>query len=418
MKAFFSILLALLMLLPLLVSCGEAPQSAPSSSEETSGSSSASEPATEEPKEPETDPFEGADPLPEELSIPECLKTKDGAVLGTIVLPKAAEGDAILQFAAQDLQYHLKKVLGADFAIVSRPGEGYGSIILATPDTLPAVSEMFADDIAWLSDRGSRETGKWGEDGFAIRQAGDNIYILGTISKGTMNGVYDLIEDNLGVLWTRADESLGLIYDELEEATIAKIDYREKSPFTTRGFLFGGERTNALMIARNKCNICGEVPDLGMVSSKCYHSVFSLINYSPIFDPNETEYWETDEEGNCLWQSGSKQVNPFSDKTADAMAATLIAWMEADPNYRFGFIGEEDTRGYGRNVPWDTEPLEYAPGQYLQPEDANYYSTAFFMMINKVARKVKEAFPDAIVGTFICRIGIEPPACEIEDNVM
>ncbi|MBQ4289936.1 MAG: DUF4838 domain-containing protein [Clostridia bacterium] len=418
MKAFFSILLALLMLLPLLVSCGEAPQSAPSPSEETSGSSSASEPATEEPKEPETDPFEGADPLPEELSIPECLKTKDGAVLGTIVLPKGAQEDAILNTAAQELQYHLKKVLGADFALVSRPGEDYGSIILATPAILPAVAEMFADDIAWLADLGSKETGKWGSDGFAIRQSGDDIYVIGNTSKGAMNGVYDLIEDNLGVLWTRADETKGLVYDELEEATIAKVDYREKSPFTTRGFLFGNERTNALMVARNKCNIAGYVADLGLVGSKCGHTVPWILTGSPIYDPEEPEYWETDEEGNCLWQEGSLQLNPFSDKTADAVAAYFIAQMEADPNNRFGFIGEEDTRGHGRCVPWDTEPFEYAPGEFVQPDDANYYSTVFFTMVNKIARKVKEPIPDAIIGTFICRLGQEIPSCAIEDNVM
>ncbi|MBO4229535.1 MAG: hypothetical protein J5938_04200, partial [Clostridia bacterium] len=189
MKKTISILLALLMLIPLLISCGETPADNPGPSSDAEGTSGI-EPATSPVSEPETDPFEGGDPLPEDLSLPSCLKTKDGAVLGTIVLPKAAESDAVLAFAAQDLQYHLKKVLGADFAIVSRPGEGYGSIILATPAILPAVAEMFADDIAWLADLGSKETGKWGSDGFAIRQSGDDIYVIGNTSKGAMNGVY------------------------------------------------------------------------------------------------------------------------------------------------------------------------------------------------------------------------------------
>ncbi|MBO4797497.1 MAG: hypothetical protein J5494_01815, partial [Candidatus Methanomethylophilaceae archaeon] len=341
MKAFFSILLALLMLLPLLVSCGEAPQSAPSSSEETSGSSSASEPATEEPIEPNTDPCEGADPLPEELSIPECLKTKDGAVLGTIVLPKGAQEDAILNTAAQELQYHLKKVLGADFALVSRPGEGYGSIILATPAILPAVAEMFADDIAWLADLGSKETGKWGSDGFAIRQSGDDIYVIGNTSKGAMNGVYDLIEENLGVLWFRADESIGLIYDAMEEASLTKVDYREKSPFEYRGFHFGAEWNNTLMISRNKANTTGYSEKLGTKDLGAHHSIFNLLTSSPLYDPEEPEYWETDENGSCLWKDGSNAVNPWSKKVADAIAASIIAQMR-DYGVRYVFIGEED----------------------------------------------------------------------------
>ncbi|MBQ4289938.1 MAG: hypothetical protein II719_01965, partial [Clostridia bacterium] len=141
MKAFLLIFLSFLLLLPLLLSCGGSPSEPPATASSSDGESTpGTEPATEPVSEPETDPFADADPLPADLSVPECLKTKDGAVLGTIVLPKAAEEDAILQNAAQDLQYHLKLVLGADFSIVSRPGEGYGSIILATPDTLPAIS--------------------------------------------------------------------------------------------------------------------------------------------------------------------------------------------------------------------------------------------------------------------------------------
>ncbi|MBO4798383.1 MAG: hypothetical protein J5494_06420, partial [Candidatus Methanomethylophilaceae archaeon] len=139
MKAILALFLSLLMLLPLLVSCGETPSDVPGTSPVSDAEgSSGTEPATEPVSEPDTDPFEDGDPLPEDLSIPDCLKTKDGSVLGTIVLPKAAEDDAILRNAAEELQYHLKKVLNADFAVVSRPGEGYGSVILATPDTLPA----------------------------------------------------------------------------------------------------------------------------------------------------------------------------------------------------------------------------------------------------------------------------------------
>ncbi|MBO4798335.1 MAG: hypothetical protein J5494_06160, partial [Candidatus Methanomethylophilaceae archaeon] len=149
MKAFLSIFLSFLLLLPLLLSCGETPQTALSSSENRTESASASEPATEEPSEPEADPFEGADPLPDGLTVPSSLKTSDGSILGTIVLTKAGEEDVNLSFAAQDLQYLLQKVLGDTFPIVSRTGEGYGSLILATPDSLPAVSEMFAHDIAW-----------------------------------------------------------------------------------------------------------------------------------------------------------------------------------------------------------------------------------------------------------------------------
>ena len=416
-KTFLSILLSLLMLLPLLISCGEAPADVPATSP-VSGTedSPGTEPATEPVSEPETDPFDGAEPLPEDLVIPSCLKTADGSLLGTIVLPGAAKEDAVLAFAAQDLQYHLKLVLGADFAIVSRPGEGYGSIILATPDSLPAVTEMFADDIAWLADLGSKETGRWGKDGFAIRQVGDDIWIIGNVAKGAMNCVYDLIEDNLGVLWYRADETKGLVYDELEEATVAKVDYREKSPFSARGCLYGGEYTNGLLLTRNKSNTRVGSPEFGGEPWGAGHTIFSLLLNSPSYDPEETEYWETDDQGNSLGREGSHQVNPWSDKVADVIADSVIARMKVSGT-RYVFVGEADAALPLRNYPYDEQPFEYAPGQFVQPEDDNYYSTVFHTMINKIARKVKEEIPDGRIGTFAYSIANAPPACDMEDNI-
>ena len=413
-KQILSLVLSLLLFLPLLVSCAETPANTPDATADgtdSRGSESAVEPVSE----PETDPFESADPLPDDLSVPSCLKTKDGAALGTIVLPKAAETDPILAFAAEDLQYHLKKVLGADFAIVSRPGEGYGSMILATPATLPAITEMFADDIAWLADLGSRETGRWGSDGFAIRQVGDDIWIIGNTSKGAMNGIYDLIEDNLGVLWFRADESIGLIYDAMEEASIVKTDYREKSPFEYRGFHLGSEWTNALMVSRNKANTTGYVEKLGTNSQGAGHTIINLLTSSPLYDPEEPEYWETDENGTCLWREGSNQINIWSKKAADAIAASVIARMQ-DTGVRSVFIGEEDCRN-GRVVPHDTEPFEYAPGQFVSPEDRNFRSTVFFSMINDIARQVKEAVPDGWIETFALESTCAVPSCDLEDNI-
>ncbi|MBO4797496.1 MAG: DUF4838 domain-containing protein, partial [Candidatus Methanomethylophilaceae archaeon] len=299
--------------------------------------------------------------------------------------------------------------------------EGYGSIILATPAILPAVAEMFADDIAWLADLGSKETGKWGSDGFAIRQSGDDIYVIGNTSKGAMNGVYDLIEDNLGVLWIRADEENGLIYDELEEAAITKIDYREKSPFAIRGCQFGGDYATGLMMTRNKCNTrfgLGFYTKFGGEPFTAGHTTLELLLTSPLYDPEETEYWETDEAGNCLWQEGSRQINPWSEKAIDAMAASIIATMEANPDIRCMCVGELDNQGHGRNVPYDTEPFEYAPGEFIDPTEYNFYSTVWHTMVNKIARKVRDAVPDGRVSTFVLLCGSEPAACEMEDNVM
>ena len=123
MKRLISVILSILLLLPVLVSCGETPAPADGSSEPVS-SYHEDLPGTEPVDTGDADPFEDAEPLPSDLQIPEALKNADGTVLGTIVLPDGARTDKVLCFAAAELRYHIQKVTGADLPVVKRTGYG------------------------------------------------------------------------------------------------------------------------------------------------------------------------------------------------------------------------------------------------------------------------------------------------------
>ncbi|MBQ4290779.1 MAG: DUF4838 domain-containing protein, partial [Clostridia bacterium] len=422
MKQFLAVLLSALLLLPLLVSCGETPAPSDGSSEPVS-SYQEDLPGTEPVSTGEADPFEGSEPLPADLTFPDTVKNGDGTVIGTIVLPAAAQTDSILTYAAEELQYHLKKVVGADLPVTGRPGDGYGSIILATPETLPLIAEQFADDLAWLADLGSVESGsKFADDGFAIRKLGDDLYVIGNTPRGVLNGVYDLIEENLGVLWIRADEDKGLIYDPMEEAVLSRVDYREKSPFQTRGWWgVSCDVPTERMFSRNKMNfIMGDSPFTGeypLGMTRFYDNGFKpLLVTSPLYDPSYTGYWNTDDEGNPKDVNSSEQVNFYDQKAIEAIAARVIQLIEEN-HYPFFMMGEDD-RPNGRQVPEDTLPFEYAPGQFSDPSDPNYRSNVFYTFVNKIAAIVKESCPDTTLMTFAYLIGIRPTDFEIADNVM
>ena len=413
MRKWLSALLAALLLLPLLISCGETgPAEVPGSSAGESSDNEASqtlEPVTEA---PETDPFEGAEPLPADLVIPDAVKNADGTVIGTIVLPAGADGNETT--AAEELRYHIQKVTGAELPVVGRPGEEYGSLIVCSPASLPAVAELFPDDIAWLSDTGDPDAGaRWCSDGFSIRTLGKDIYIFGNVSRGALNGAYDWIEENLGVLWVRSDESYGLIYDEQPEVTVSKSDYREKSPFEIRGWICGGTADTTRMWARNKLNYNANNP-LHTVPVGGY--IKSLLRGSPLYDPEETEYWNTDLEGNPLSPSDSPHVNFMSEKTVEVIAAACVEQLRS--GHYAAFVGEEDNVPYPHQVPEENEPFEYAPGKFVEYGDENYLSTVFMSFINRVARKVKEVIPDGKVGTYVYAVANCPPECELEDNVI
>ena len=413
MKRFLILLLALTLFLGTFVSCGDAkPSDVPgSSSVEDSGSEASQtlEPITEA---PETDPFEGAEPLPADLAIPDAVKSADGTVIGTIVLPAGA--DANETTAAEELRYHIQKVTGADLPVVGRPSEEYGSLIVCSPASLPAIAELFPDDLAWLSDLGGGEESRWCPDGFAIRTLGKDVYIFGNITRGTLNGAYDWIEENLGVLWVRADEELGLLYDEQPEVTALKTDYREKSPFALRGWVNNwGTAETFSMWSRNKLNWrCAN----WLYAIGLGQYIQSQITESPLYDPEVTEYWNTDEEGNRLTQEQSPQINFFSEKAVEAITAYCL--LQVENGEYAAYIGEMDVSDHPYCRPDDTQPFEYAPGQFVNPEDEDYLSTVYWTFINKVARNIKEKYPDGKLGTYAYQVGIIPPRCEIEDNVL
>ena len=415
MKRFLILLLALILSLGTLVSCGAAdPSDVPGSSEGNSSGNEASqtlEPITEVPDT--ADPFEGADPLPADLAIPEAVKSADGTVIGTIVLP--AGSDATETTAAEELRYHIQKVTGADLPVVGRPGEDYGSLIVCSPASLPAIAELFPDDLAWLADTGDPEAGaRWGSDGFAIRTLGKDIYIFGNVTRGTLNGAYDWIEENLGVLWVRADEELGLLYDEQPEVTVSKTDYREKSPFEIRGWMpTWSPADTRKMWSRNKLNFFSECP---LYDIQMYQEVKYLITSSPLYDPEETEYWNTDEAGNRLTAETSPQINFWSDKCVEAVAASCVVQLQSGASY--AFVGEQDLRDTPRNYPEDTTPFEYEPGQFVQPDAENYVSMVFYTFINKVARRVAELYPGGKIATYTYLVGVVPPECGIDGNIL
>ncbi len=354
------------------------------------------------------------------------LITKNGVATAHIVVAEGA--DSLLSFAAEELVYHIQKVSGGAIPVVDTVAGDSLAIVIATPESVPELEELFPDDLAWLRDTGDGDKVRWGSDGFAIRQLDGKLYIFGATPRGALNGVYDFIEDNMGVLWIRADEEIGLIYDEMPTITVTKADYREKSPFEVRGSVSGG----TLMFSRNKMNTAGigamydvsaytALTDIGLEPFIAHHNLKNWIRYSPSYDPNCTEYWSTTPNGTHVASAeDSENANYWSDVTVQCIADGIIAFLDrvgpADIDY-VGVYAEdrEDVQVY----PEMTEPYEYAPGKFITPADDNYLSTVYFSFINKIAAKVAEKYPTVKFSTYAYAEVEAPPAEDFEllDNV-
>ncbi len=436
MKRTLSLILAALILSSTITACGK---TEPSPSVETdavekpndttvteTNAPTAENPATNAPETDEPTPV-----YPYDTS----LITENGVAKAHIVVAEGA--DQLLSYAAEELVYHIKKVTGADIAVTNTAQADSLPIIIGTPDSHPELEALFPDDLAWLRTLSEEDGRHWGDDGFSIRSDNGKLYIFGATPRGSLNGVYDFIEDNMGVLWIRADDDLGLIYDEMPTLNVTKTNYKEKSPFQIRSSSGGGNNSDGSNIigrdvdtirSRNKLNTTStgypgpelaEQNAIGLQPNILSHNVTWWLTNSPTYDPSIEEYWETSPSGEHYTASTSGQVNFWSELTTDTVAESILYHLEkyADLNLRYVGVGMNDFGFKSGVYPEQTEPFEYAPGQFVDPSEREYISTVYFTFINRIARKIAERYPDVVIPTYAYDFAEIPPKCEIEDNV-
>jgi hypothetical protein len=93
------------------------------------------------------------------------------------------------RYAAEELQQYLEKMTGARLPIV-------------TDAEKPKAREILLGDNAHLRHLGlNLDSRKLGADGFTLRTDRSRLIIFGNQPRGTLNGVYTLLEEKLGVHW-------------------------------------------------------------------------------------------------------------------------------------------------------------------------------------------------------------------------
>jgi hypothetical protein len=104
-----------------------------------------------------------------------------------IVIPATAMPSE--HYAAEELQSYLEKISGVKLAIV-------------TDADKPVSREILLGDNAHLTKlRAKVDFKQLGPDGFVLREDGNRLIIAGGRPRGTLNGVYTLLEEKLGVRW-------------------------------------------------------------------------------------------------------------------------------------------------------------------------------------------------------------------------
>ncbi|MBP1988724.1 DUF4838 domain-containing protein [Paenibacillus eucommiae] len=309
--------------------------------------------------------------------------------------------------------------LGAD----SGTSEERLQIILGTTESYPVSANLFPDDIAYLQH----------SDGYAIRKSGNRIYILGTEPKGVLNGVYDFLEKNAGVLWTRSTD-IGTLYDPLTTIEATKVDYVEKSPFKVRGWNLTGYGANGeyhedpgteAMMARNKMNAkMAEFANLplwerheavGVKSFTLGHNLGYWLPNELYFDSHK-DYYNKDSNGNYIPVADDTQINFYHPDVPGVIAGRVKQFLVEHPIEYVG-IGINDNHYFNQGE-LSSSPFTTEDGTVIQPDEADYKSTVFYSFLNKIAAEVKATYPNVKIVTFAYFFTDIPPRVKLEDNIV
>jgi len=295
-------------------------------------------------------------------------------------------------------------------------------IILATPESFVGLSNLYSDDLDYLQE----------SDGFAVRKSGNRIFIIGSEPKGVLNGAYDFLEKNTGILWTRSKE-LGTIYEEQSTITATNLDYREKSPFQVRGWHLTGtgeqdevhsDFNTEKLLARNKLN--GKFAEfynlqywdrhesIGLKAINLGHNLEYWLPNEIYFD-SHPEYYNV-QDGQYVPVNDHTQIN-FYHADVPGIIANRVKQFHSRYGTEYIGIGINDNHNFTQSAE-SKLPFTTPAGVTVQPSDPAYKSTVFYTFLNKIAAEVKLTHPDVKIVTFAYFFTEVPPKVDLEDNIV
>ena len=339
--------------------------------------------------------------IPETNRLPEPFPVvAGGAAVASIALP-AGEISTCLETTATEFNKYVKLITGVELPVVR--GEPAGAAIRLGFGTFEKAG---------------------GKDGYRISYKDGSIAIDGGNDKGVMNGAFALLENNTDIIWAHPTESCGTVFTESPGAlTFLWGDGYEAIPETPGRGLNGYQQVEWL--AHNQCNIynCGGGGDITWMNAKksqygvLYtrhmggHNVFQFMDGAPTDSP--VGYYACNEAGE---RTGG---NPCfsSEKLFELYSRNVLSTLRYAPDDTDEiYINLQDTwkSCLCRNC---RAPIVFEDGTRVEPTDENFFSTRYFLFMNRLAEEVRREFPAKRITTLAYFGSLPAPACAIHPNL-
>lgn len=295
----------------------------------------------------------------------------------------AADAPASERYAAEELQRYLERITTLKCPVLDDSAR-------------PVSREILLGNNAHLRKLGlGIDTGRLGSEGFVLRTARNKLIIAGGRPRGTLYGVYTLLEDKLGVRWFTPElesvpQTNRLLLASLNETHIPALEYRE---------VFWTEMMrNADFAGRHRLN--GEHYHLtdkhggrAVVYFPFVHSLDELIPRA--LYQEHPEYFPF---------INGKRVNGYvqrclSNPEVVKMAiSTVRKWIQEHPDATIISVSQNDTRNWCQ-----CEVCKALDEQEGSP------AASMIRFVNTIAEDIEHDFPNIRIDTLAYQYTRKPP---------
>jgi len=295
---------------------------------------------------------------------------RDGRAAAQIVLP--GKPDPLEAYAAAELQKYVQAITGAALEIVHEPQRPRGCAI-HLGRTAAAKSANFT-----LSQE------KLGRDGYAAQAGKGGLVVIGRCPLGTLFGVYDLIERELGVRWYQPDP-LGEVVPAAKTLSVGTFRREVKPSFDYRWVHSGDWALKQRMNVRVAVN--GK--PVGVNWKWHFHTFAILIPPAQYFDkhPEWFPLIGGKRQKSTRRHSHSTQLCTSNPEVVQKLAEGLLAALDADPTIEIITLSPNDGGGFCE-----------CPRCAAQDEPGRdwfaRYSKRLAILNRQVARRVAQRYPN------------------------
>ena len=301
-----------------------------------------------------------------------------------IVLP--AEASPSQKYAAEELQKFTAQMTGVKLSISN------------DNETLPQKAILLGLTKFTEKTVGKTDLEKLGEDGFTLKTSGNHICVIGSGKRGTLYGVYELLEKQGGCRWYSSWHSR---IPKLEKWEIPELDETQVPAFALRE-PFWFDMFNGDLAARNKAN--GNRMRLGEKHGGHSHRFGGGLGSCHTFDrlcpvdkyfESHPEYFS---EINGKRVNGRTQLCLTNPDVLKIVTSNVLERIRKDPGADFYGVSQNDW--YNFCTCPKCRALDDAEGSH---------AGTMITFVNKIAEAVEKEFPDVIIETLAYQYTRKPP---------